>query len=159
MSIDTTQITIALMGVLTAVITTVVVPWVKSRTTTNQQAIIAALARTAVYAAQQLYKDNKQKKAYAEEYIIKQLKKYELSLDADAVSAAIEAALKEIKTEIYGVWNGASIAKAMEMTSELKAVEDVTVKLDGSEVAEAVRQIISEFFEKCELVKEPVSGE
>ena len=106
MSIDITQIVIAFIGVLFAIITAVLIPWVKSRTTTNQQNIIAALARTAVYAAQQLYSPDewKAKKIYAVEFITEQLKRYGITLDADAVSAAVEAALKEIKTELAESW-------------------------------------------------------
>lgn len=105
MAIDITQIVIAVIGALFAVITAVLIPWIKSRTTTNQQAIIASLARTAVYAAQQMYDNDGAKKAYAENYITKQLKKYGLSLDEGAISAAIEAALKAIKLETNGQWN------------------------------------------------------
>ena len=51
MIIDVTRIIIALLGAATTGVITMLIPWVKSRTTTSQQAIIVALARTAVYAA------------------------------------------------------------------------------------------------------------
>ena len=105
MTIDITQIVVAVIGVLSAILTAFVVPWIKSKTTTNQQEIITILARTAVLAAQQIYDNNGAKKAYAENYITEQLKKYGLSLDERAISAAIEAALKAIKLETNGQWN------------------------------------------------------
>lgn len=99
MNIDITQIVIAVIGLMSAVITSVVVPLVKAKTTANQQVIISSLARTAVLAAQQLYDsdDGQKKKEYAAEYVTGLMKKYGLSLGSDEVSAAVEAALKEIK--------------------------------------------------------------
>ena len=107
--IDITQIVIALVGVAMVFITAVLVPWVKSRTNVNQQVIITTLARTAVYAAQQLFGNNVDKRDYALHYMTKQLKQYGITLDTNAISAAIEAALKEIKTEIYGDWDGENV--------------------------------------------------
>ena len=99
MSIDITQIVIALIGLMIAVITSVIVPLVKAKTSANQQVIIASIARTAVLAAQQLYaaEDGQKKKAYASEYVSSLMKKHGLTLSSDEVDAAVEAAVKEIK--------------------------------------------------------------
>lgn len=99
MNIDITQIVIAIIGLMSAVITSVVVPLVKAKTTANQQVIIASLAHTAVLAAQQLYgsEDGQTKKEYAAEYVTGLMKKYGITLGSDEVSAAVEAALKELK--------------------------------------------------------------
>ena len=105
MTIDITQIVVAVIGVLSAVLTAFVVPWIKSKTTTNQQIIIETLARAAVMAAQQVYGDNAEKKEYAVQYITEQLKKYSITLNTDAISTVIEAALKAIKLEANGQWN------------------------------------------------------
>lgn len=95
---DITPIITAVIGLLGTVITVVAIPWIKSKTTAQQQAIISAVAKTAVYAAQQLLSSNEAKKTYAIEYVSKALTDRNINISLDEVSAAIEAALKEIKT-------------------------------------------------------------
>ena len=99
MTIDITQIVIAIIGLMSAVITSVIVPLVKAKTTANQQVIIASLARTAVLSAQQLYAadEGQRKKDYASEYVTRLMKKYGVALSSDEVGAAVEAAVKELK--------------------------------------------------------------
>ena len=99
MSIDITQIVIALIGLMSAVITSVIVPLVKAKTSANQQVVIAALARTAVLAAQQLYAadEGQKKKEYAQNYVAQLMKKHGVTLSSDEVGAAVEAAVKELK--------------------------------------------------------------
>ena len=99
MSIDITQIVIAVIGLVSAVITSVIVPLVKAKTTANQQVIIASLSRTAVLAAQQLYgaEEGQKKKEYASAYVEQLMKKHGITLSSVEVSTAVEAALKEIK--------------------------------------------------------------
>lgn len=99
MSIDITQIVIALIGLMSAVITSVIVPLIKAKTSANHQMIIASISRTAVLAAQQLYAadEGQQKKEYAKNYVAELLKKHGVTLSDGEVGAAVEAALKEIK--------------------------------------------------------------
>ena len=99
MSIDITQIVVAVIGLMSAVITSVIVPLVKAKTTAHQQMIIASLSKTAVLAAQQLYAadEGPKKKEYAENYVSQLLKKHGVSIGPAEIDAAIEAALKEIK--------------------------------------------------------------
>ena len=107
MNIDITQIVIALIGLMSAVITSVIVPLVKAKTSANRQMVIASVSRTAVLAAQQLYEseEGQKKKEYATEYVEGILKKHGMSVSADEVSAAVEAALKEIKAAVPAeVW-------------------------------------------------------
>lgn len=107
MTIDLTQIAVALIGLCGAVITGFLIPWVKSKTTAQQQNIIELAAKTAVYAAQQLFTNNNEKKEYAFDYMESILAQYNLSLDVSTVSASIEAALKEVKTAVQadgGEW-------------------------------------------------------
>ena len=107
MTIDITEIVVAVIGLLSAVVTAFVVPYIKSKTTINQQINIETFARAAVLAAQQIYgiEENQKKKEYAVQYITEQLKKHGITLDADAISTVIEAALKSIKLEANGQWN------------------------------------------------------
>ena len=55
MTIDLTQIIVALLGLLSAIITYRLVPWLKANTTEKQQALIKTAVQTAVYAAEQIY--------------------------------------------------------------------------------------------------------
>lgn len=54
-NIDITQIVVAIIGLLSALITYRLVPWIKANTNTKQQAFIKAAVQTAVFAAEQIY--------------------------------------------------------------------------------------------------------
>jgi hypothetical protein len=54
---DITKLFLAILSLLAAVITTFVVPWIKSHTTLNQQTSAEKILDTLVHAAEQLYKD------------------------------------------------------------------------------------------------------
>lgn len=102
MSIDMTQVFLGILGLVTVIITSVIVPWVKSKTTTQQQNMIRTWATVAVYAAQQLFVNSDEKKEYALQYVSDMLKKYNIELTANEISTYIEGALKDIKTSIDG---------------------------------------------------------
>lgn len=100
MTYDLTQVFIAFMGVILAILTSVVFPWIKSKTTVNQQDTIRKLATMAVYAAQQVLGDNTAKRAYALTFMSEMLKKYGIELTVDEISTYIEGVLKDIKTSL-----------------------------------------------------------
>ena len=88
--IDLTPIFQAVLALLAALITYKLIPWIKARTTNEQQARIDAAIRVAVYAAEQVYGagNGAQKKAFAVAY----LEEHGFTVD----SAAIEAAVCEL---------------------------------------------------------------
>ncbi len=107
MTIDLTNVVIVFIGVLTSIISAYAIPYIKSKTTEKQQSIIFALARTAVYAAQQLYESSQsmEKRGYACSCMKNMLARYGITLTADEISTYIEGALKDIKTSIEsGNW-------------------------------------------------------
>jgi hypothetical protein len=53
--IDLTPIFQALISLIALIITIKVIPWVKAKTTSQQQAILRAAVSVAVYAAEQMY--------------------------------------------------------------------------------------------------------
>lgn len=55
MNIDLTPIFQAILALLAAIITYKLIPWIKSKTTKNQQAILLATVKTLVFAAEQMY--------------------------------------------------------------------------------------------------------
>ncbi len=106
MNFDITSIIIAVIGVLSAVVTAVLVPWLKSKLNANQIGIIRQLATVAVYAAQQLYtaEETQKKKEYAIAYVKNELEKYNITFSEDAISTYIEGALKDIKVSDGEQW-------------------------------------------------------
>ena len=101
-SIDMTQVFLGVISLITIIITSIVVPWIKSKTTAAQQDTIRTLATVAVYAAQQLFGNgnNDKKKEYALQQVSEGLKKYHINLTSDEISTYIEGALKDIKTSL-----------------------------------------------------------
>ena len=55
MNIDLTPIIQAVIALIAAIITVKVIPWIKAKTTNEQQALITATIKTLVFAAEQLY--------------------------------------------------------------------------------------------------------
>ena len=53
--IDLTPIINAIIALIAAIISVKVIPWIKAKTTNEQQAMMRAAVKTAVFAAEQLY--------------------------------------------------------------------------------------------------------
>lgn len=95
MEINITTIIEAVAALIAAIITAFVVPYIKSRTTTNQQQQINAWVRIAVTAAEQIYAGSgrgEEKKAY----VIDWLRKHGVTVDESKLDALIEAAVFEL---------------------------------------------------------------
>lgn len=95
MSIDLTQIAVALIALLATIITYKIIPWIKGKTTEKQRANLAAAAKVVVFAAQQIFGagNGSDKLAYAME----KLREAGFNLDDEALRVAIEAAVYEMK--------------------------------------------------------------
>lgn len=93
--IDLTPILEALIGLAAALITIYLIPWLRARTTTEQQAHIRAAAEIAVYAAEKIYGagDGASKLAYA----LAKLESMGIDIDEERVGAMIEAAIKQME--------------------------------------------------------------
>ena len=94
MNIDLTPIFQAVLALLAALVTYKLIPWIKSKTTAEQQALLTATVKTLVYAAEQLYGAGKGDEKLA--YVKQKLEEKGFDVDVDA----IEAAVKEITIEI-----------------------------------------------------------
>lgn len=88
MNIDLTPIIQAIIGLLAAIITAKVIPWLKAKTTTEQQIMLEAAVRTAVFAAEQIYGAGKgrEKLEYAQTY----LANHGYNVDLDEIEAAVQ---------------------------------------------------------------------
>lgn len=99
--IDLTPIANAAITLATALITAFLIPYIKSRTTTEQQAQIKAWVRIAVSAAEQIYNGpgrGAEKKEYVQGFL--QSKGYKV--DFDTLDTLIES-------EVSLLWQGAQI--------------------------------------------------
>lgn len=101
---DWTPIIEAVMALIGAVITAVVIPYIRSRTTAQQRAEINAWVRIAVSAAEQLYKGSgrgEEKKAYVLEW----LGAHGVTVDENRLDALIEAAVYELNSGVFAAAN------------------------------------------------------
>lgn len=89
MNIDLTTIINAVIALLAALVTYRVIPWIKAKTTNEQQAYIRALVKAGVYAAEQIYQNGngRKKMEYVKEFL------YQHGFDVNITE--IEAAVAE----------------------------------------------------------------
>lgn len=104
---DITIIIEAVFALIAAVITAIVIPYIKSRTTAQQQEQINTWVRIAVSAAEQIYVGSgrgEEKKAY----VIHWLRDHGVTVDTSKLDAMIEAAVYELKSGFIAVGELAS---------------------------------------------------
>lgn len=92
--IDFTDIVRAVFALLASLITYKLIPWIKSRTTVNQQTLLQASIKTAVYAAEQLYGAGHGDLKL--DYALKWLGDKGYNIEKDAIRAGVEAAVKAL---------------------------------------------------------------
>ena len=85
--IDLTPIFEAILALLAALVTYKLIPWIKARTTAEQQSLLVATVKTLVYAAEQLYGAGKG--AEKLDYVIKELEARGFTADRAAIEAAV----------------------------------------------------------------------
>lgn len=93
-----TPIVEAIMTLIAAIITVVIVPYIRSKTTDTQRVELQTLVQIAVTAAEQLYigtGKGKEKKAY----VLQWLNDRGITVDTDKLDAMIESAVYELKTQ------------------------------------------------------------
>ena len=95
--IDLTPFFQALIGLLAALVTYKLIPWIKAHTNGQQQQNLYAAARIAVYAAEQLYGAGQGEEKL--EYALNALKNAGFKVDASLARQAVEDA-------VYGLNNG-----------------------------------------------------
>ena len=94
MNIDLTQIIIALMGLLSAIITGFVIPWIKGKLDDRQLELLNGFIRIGVYAAEQLISPEKGEEKL--KYVFDFLKAKGFQVDEPQVRTMIEAAVLEL---------------------------------------------------------------
>ena len=96
-TIDITPVINAVIALLAAGVSVFLIPWIKSKTTAEQQALLTATVRTLVYAAEQLYGAGHG--AEKLDYVIKELEARGFTADRAAIEAAVAEELNYIQTE------------------------------------------------------------
>ena len=97
MTIDLTQIILAVITLIGAIITRYVIPWIKEKTNEKQFEALKVLARVGVYAAEQIFTSEQWKEK--KQYVLDFLTKNGYSVDAPAVDALIESLVRELRIE------------------------------------------------------------
>ena len=87
MNIDLTPLLQALLGLLAAIVTGLVIPWIKARTTEQQQILLSSTVAILVNAAEQLYGAGKG--AEKLDYVKAELEKRGFTVDTAAIEAAV----------------------------------------------------------------------
>lgn len=96
--IDITAIINAVIALVVAIISAVVIPFIKSKTTSQQREELVAWTKIAVSAAEQIYNGSK-RGAEKKQYVLEFLTKNGFTIDEEVVNAAIEAAVKQLNSE------------------------------------------------------------
>ena len=98
MEVDLTQIMVTLVTLVSAVMTGILFPLIRSKVSVAQWELIKEFAIAGVQAAEILLGagNGKEKFEQAKRYIEQQCKKYGIKMDADAIQVAIENAWKAL---------------------------------------------------------------
>lgn len=85
--VDLTPILQALIGLLASLVTLKLIPWIKAKTTAQQQEMLRAAVSVAVYAAEQIYGAGKGKEKLL--YVKGHLAQKGFHVDIDEIEAAV----------------------------------------------------------------------
>ena len=107
MTVDLTEIIVALIGLLASVLTILVTPWIRSKVGNARWEQLQMIARVAVQAAEQLGVTGKvdNKFEFAMNRVQKELSEYRLSFDQETIRDAIESAVLEMDGNTIGIKN------------------------------------------------------
>lgn len=95
MVIDVTQVIVALIGLISVLLSTVLVPYFRAKTTQEKWNNALFWVKLAVQSAEQIYNQHgmgEAKKKYVEEF----LAKHNIKLDPEQIDVAIEAAVNQL---------------------------------------------------------------
>lgn len=110
MTIDITPIVEALIVLMGAVITCIVVPYIRSKTTVEERKEVNEWVKIAVSAAEQIYKGFG-RGAEKKEYVLKWLENRGITYDADTIDALIESA-------VYDLTNGLIVGETVNIVEK-----------------------------------------
>ena len=98
MTIDLTQIILAIITLIFGLITRYAIPWLKAKLDERQYDVLNGLVRVGVFAAEQIFTSDQWKEK--KQYVVDLLKDKGYDVDSVAVDALIESTVKELKSEL-----------------------------------------------------------
>ena len=102
-NINITPIIEAVIALVGIVITSFLIPFIKSKMTTNQFSYLEGIVKTAVYAAEVLFDGDgrgAEKREYVISYVEKICEQHKITFDANAVRQMIEKSWLELTQEV-----------------------------------------------------------
>ena len=125
MTIDLTQIILAIITVTGGLIARYVIPWLKNKLDDRQYNVLAALVRVGVFAAEQIFTSEQWKEK--KQYVVDLLKENGYEVDTTAVDALIESTVRELRIE-QGDNRDSATAKLIvsKQSEEAKETEETT---------------------------------
>lgn len=96
--VDLTMLIVGLIAVILGVVAHKLIPHIKANMDENQRKAIAAAAKIAVYAAEQLYGAHRGDEKL--EYALKKLQMLGFKVDLEVLRVYVEAAVKELNIQI-----------------------------------------------------------
>lgn len=95
MTIDLTQIIIALIALCSALITGFVIPWIRNKVSAQKWEDLQKFAKVAVDVTEQLAKKSEitNKFEFAKTRVVEELNKHGLTFDSESIENAIESAV------------------------------------------------------------------
>lgn len=98
MTIDLTQIILAVITLIGGLIARYVIPWIKDKLDERQYDVLCGVIRVGVFAAEQLFNSDQGKEK--KQYVINLLIENGYEVDTTSIDAIIEATVKELKIEM-----------------------------------------------------------
>lgn len=108
---DATTIVEAVFALIAAIVTAIVIPYIKSKTTEQQQKEINAWVKIAVSAAEQIYSGSgrgEEKKAY----VLNWLKEHGVTVDESKLNAMIESAVYDLQNGLIAIEEAVTVEGA-----------------------------------------------
>ena len=100
-NINLTPIIQALITLFAAIVTCVVVPWIKAKCNNEQKAAMRAFVKTLVYAAEQIYGEGNG--AMKKKYVENKLAKAGYDVDVDEIEAAVAQAFNFVSQATFDI--------------------------------------------------------
>ena len=101
---DYTEIILGIIGLIVAVLSAFLIPYIKSKYTKEQIDRWENIINNGVAAAEQLYNSNQGKEK--KEYVLKYLQENGVNLDMATIENMIEASVLRLHNELYGTEKG-----------------------------------------------------
>lgn len=96
MDIDWTQIILALISLIGAILTTVIVPYIRAKTTKQQRENIYTIIQSAVWAADQMFKTSDPTGGIRNTWVMNTLKEMNLDISQKDLVRLVEEAVQEL---------------------------------------------------------------